>query len=540
MPRLLQILCFALSLMTAGLPPGAQTHVPSNRVFNVKDFGASGRKEDNAQGAIQKAIDACAQAGGGMVYVPPGSYTSGTIHLRSHVRLYVESGATIFSSKDKNAFDKEALLYGEGLENLTIEGRGAIDGQAEYERRLNDLDDRYIRDNQLLTEAGGKSLMRSFPKKNSHGKFVFLIRCKDVRIAGLSFVRSPSYAIHPVACERMVIDGVYIRSSLADGVWADGIDPDGCKDLRISNSTIETGDDAIVFYSTNAFGPALPCENITITNCRLSSASSALKFCDGNMNCVRHVTVDNCVITDSNRGLAFMVFDGGYVSDVVISNLTIECRRHDWFWWGDGDPFHFNIKRRSEVHPQSARPDEPPAGSIRNVLIRNVIARGKGSSVINGHPDSWLEGITLENVKLFLSSDPAAPYDKSVHALKIQRAKNFKLKDVEVFWEKPEWSKWESALYVEDVRGLQLDGFSGRQARQGASFPAVVLNRVEEALIRGCVAPAGTEIFLKILGSNTREIRLSGNDFHQSKVPYDVAGEVRRDELHELSNFMPK
>src|SRR5437016_2646188 len=85
MPRLLQILCFALSLMTAGLPPGAQTHVPSNRVFNVKDFGASGRKEDNAQGAIQKAIDACAQAGGGMVYVPPGSYTSGTIHLRSHV-----------------------------------------------------------------------------------------------------------------------------------------------------------------------------------------------------------------------------------------------------------------------------------------------------------------------------------------------------------------------------------------------------------------------------------------------------------------------
>ena len=234
MPRLLQILCFALSLMTAGLPPGAQTHVPSNRVFNVKDFGASGRKEDNAQGAIQKAIDACAQAGGGMVYVPPGSYTSGTIHLRSHVRLYVESGATIFSSKDKNAFDKEALLYGEGLENLTIEGRGAIDGQAEYERRLNDLDDRYIRDNQLLTEAGGKSLMRSFPKKNSHGKFVFLIRCKDVRIAGLSFVRSPSYAIHPVACERMVIDGVYIRSSLADGVWADGIDPDGCKEDRKS------------------------------------------------------------------------------------------------------------------------------------------------------------------------------------------------------------------------------------------------------------------------------------------------------------------
>jgi polygalacturonase len=82
----------------------------------------------------------------------------------------------------------------------------------------------------------------------------------------------------------MVIDGVYIRSSLKEAVWADGIDPDGCKDLRISNCTIETGDDALVFYSMNWFGPALPGENITVTNCRLSSASSAIKFCDGNMN----------------------------------------------------------------------------------------------------------------------------------------------------------------------------------------------------------------------------------------------------------------
>ena len=113
--------------------------------------------------------------------------------------------------------------------------------------------------------------------------------------------------------------------------------------------------------SSNIYGPALPCENITVTNCRLSSASSALKFCDGNMNCIRHVTVDNTVITDSNRGIAFMVFDGGYVSDVVLSNMTIECRRHDWFWWGNGDPIHFDIKRRSEVDG-TPHANEPPAG----------------------------------------------------------------------------------------------------------------------------------------------------------------------------------
>ncbi len=184
----------------------------------------------------------------------PGDYTSGTLHLRSQVRFYIESGATLYAIKVKEAFDKDALLYGEDLKSITIEGRGTIDGQGAYEWRLNDIQDDFIRPNQEMMDALGKPLMRSFPKKDQFGKLVLLVRCKD---------------------------------------------------LRISNCTIETGDDAIVFYSMNCFGPALPCENITVTNCRLSSASSAIKFCDGNMNCVRNVTIDNCTITNSNRGIAF-------------------------------------------------------------------------------------------------------------------------------------------------------------------------------------------------------------------------------------------
>src|SRR5436305_12602190 len=105
--------------------------------FNVRDYGASGRKVEDARPAIQKAMEAAAAAGGGTVYLPPGEYTSGTIHLRSHVRLLVDSGATLFASKNGREFDKGALLYGEDLENITVEGRGTIDGQAEYEWRLN-------------------------------------------------------------------------------------------------------------------------------------------------------------------------------------------------------------------------------------------------------------------------------------------------------------------------------------------------------------------------------------------------------------------
>src|SRR5262249_12138794 len=153
----------------------------------------------------------------------------------------------------------------------------------------------------------------------------------------------------------------------------------GCQDLRIANSTIDTGDDAIVFWSSNGWGPALPTENVTVTNCRLSSASSALKFCDGNANAIRRVTIDNVVITKSNRGLAFMVFEGGVVEDVVISNVTIQTNRFDWFWWGDGDPIHFNITRRSELEGVKHE-NEAPAGRIRNVSISNVIAHGAGTS----------------------------------------------------------------------------------------------------------------------------------------------------------------
>ena len=78
-------------------------------IFNVKDYGATGIKTDNAQAAIQKAIDACGKAGGGMVYLPPGEYTSGTLHLRSHVRFHIEGGATLYASKDMSLFAGQAI-----------------------------------------------------------------------------------------------------------------------------------------------------------------------------------------------------------------------------------------------------------------------------------------------------------------------------------------------------------------------------------------------------------------------------------------------
>lgn len=510
-------------------------------LFNVKDYGATGQKGQIATLAIQKAIDACAKAGGGKVYMPPGQYTSGTLHLRSHVRFYVEAGATLYASPKETDFDKPALFYGEDLQDLSIEGHGTVDGQAEYIWKMNDLNDFYIRDNMLLAQARGVPLMRSFPKgyptRKVYPHLIQLIRCKDVKIAGLRFLRSPSWSINLWGCERVTIDGIYVHTSQKYGVWADGIDPDGCKDLIIANSTVVTGDDAVVFYSTNQFGPARPCENITITNCRLSSASSAIKFCDGNMNSVRNVTISNCVITGSNRGIAFMVYDGGYVDNVVISNLVVNCIRYPWFWWGNGDPIYFTIKRRSEIEGKPPGPGEPPAGSIRNVIVRNIIAHGKGSCLIMGHPDSWLRNISLENVKFFLSTDPSAAYDRSVNAMQFRYAKDLEVKDVDVYWEKPESDQWQSALYFEDVAGLRLDGFAGGPAKPGTDNPAVVLDNVVNATIANSVPRPDTRVFVDVKGSKSQDIYLVGNQLHDVRTHYQVEGNAKAAAVKEINNY---
>ena len=533
------IACTALALLTPTLNLRAQS---GKVVFNVKDYGATGRKEDLATQALQRAIDACAQSGGGEVYFPAGNYTSGTLHLRSHVKLYLEAGATLYGSKSESDFTTDALLLGEDLENIGIEGRGVINGQSEYDWRMNIIDDGYIRDNQRAAEAAGVPLMRSFPKEMDHRKIyphmIKLIRCKDIRVAGISIINSPSWTFYPYDCDRLRIDGIYIHTDQKLGVWADGIDPNSCRDVIIANSTIETGDDAIVFYSTpEAGGPARACENITVTNCRLSSSSAAIKFCDGNYVAVRNVTISNCVIAHSNRGIAFMVYDGGVVENVVISNLVINTNRFDWFWWGNGDPIYFTVQRRSESLGLPLKPDEPPAGAIRHIILRNIIAHGQGSCLILGHPDSWLDDVSLENIKLFQNTDPKAAYDRSVHAMYFHYARNLRVKDVQVQWEQPESPKWQSPMYFQDITGLKLEGFSGAPAKPASDNAAVVLDQVEDAAIVNSTTQPGTKVFLQVKGAKSHGIFLHSNELHMVNTSYQTSKEVSPGAVKESDTY---
>jgi hypothetical protein len=201
--------------------------------------------------------------------------------------------------------------------------------------------------------------------------------------------------------------------------------------------------------------------------------------------------VSNTVLTNVNRGIVFSPALGGRISDVLFSDLTIDCNRFDWFWAGDGQPFHIRTARMSELTHEAPKADEPPPTSIRNVQFRNVVARGKGSSLLYGHSESPLDGITFENVKLSISADPAAPFDKAEHALHFRWVKDLKLENLEVVWQKPALPAWKSALYLEHIDGLQLDRFAGPSGSTDTNVPAVVFDQVRRA---PAVKPAGSKI----------------------------------------------
>ena len=517
-------------------------------MFNVKDYGATGVRAANATAAIQKAIDACAQAGGGMVYLPPGEYTSGALHLRSHVRFHIEGGATLYASRDMNLFagqavvSKTALLFADHVEDVTLEGRGTVDGQGRYIWKQDDLDDVFVRPAKDRMRALGKSLLRSFPEgypdRKIYPHLVWMGNATNIRITGLSFINSPTWTMGFYGVERMVIDGVYCYTKPNDAVWADGIDMDGCRDVHIANSSITTGDDCLVFISGAFWGPARTCENINVTNCRLSASANAIKFSEGNIKGVQHVTIDNCVINDDSSGFSFAASNGGFVRDVVISNLTLNLRRFDWFW-GQGGFMGMTLKTPEEYHGKPVSKDDPAPGSIQNILVRNIVVHAKGRAHIDGHPNSWIDGLTMESIKFFVGTDPTAAFDWTTNAMQFHWVKNLKLKDVEVHWEEPAAENWTSALSVEDARGVEIDGFSGRQAYLGRDVPAISLKNVSDVMIRNSRAPEGTATFLKVSGPDSRDISLFGNDLRKAKVAIQLDPDVEKAAVDTLDNFMP-
>jgi hypothetical protein len=215
------------------------------------------------------------------------------------------------------------------------------------------------------------------------------------------------------------------------------------------------------------------------------------------------------------------------VSDVRVSNVTMDLHRRHWNWWGDAEPIYFVLKKRTP---------ESKLGAIRNVVVQGVTARAQGTSRMLGHAERRLENVTLEDVQILMEAE-ATPDKRASSALRADGVDRLTLRDVDVRWAagEPE-PAWTSALELARSSEVTLDGVTTRQAPSATDAPAIVLEDVDGATVRDCRALPGTGLFLSIRGAVSRGVRLFGNDLSEAERAYGLESGAREDAVATTPN----
>jgi polygalacturonase len=379
-----------------------QAAIPTAR-FNVRDYGAAGDAKHLETKAIERAISACSKAGGGTVFLPPGRYLTGTIVLKSHVTLELDAGATILGSQDPGDYPllgspwgdhrkmMSPLIYAEDAENITVTGRGTIDGQG---------------------QAWWKRLWLAHPKKgmpgaqtadekveaekvaNGRPHLIRMLRCRDVVIERLNLRNSPEWTVHPTLCEFVRVEGITIENPVPSPN-TDGINPESCRNVQILNCRIDVGDDCVTLKSgLNELGRRMgrPDENITIANCVMLKGHGGVTIGSEMSGGVRNVTVANCVFQGTDVGIRIKSQRGrgGVVEGLTAANIVMQDVPH---------PFTITTFYMGTDKPGDVFPVDEGTPRFRDFLFSNITARGAmDAGSVTGLRELPIEKITFSNV----------------------------------------------------------------------------------------------------------------------------------------------
>ncbi len=377
-------------------------------IYDVQNYGAVGDGVHNDTAAIQAAVDDCAENGGGRVLLGGGHvYRSGTLILRSHVELHLEAGAVLKGS--------------DHLEDYNLRGRGPV-SPADITRPTYEnceyagapaLYFIYAKDCEYISITGQGKIHGN--EKIFHGTvtewhidgsfyprvpMLFLEHVSHLTLHQITLTASAFWTVHLVGCEDVLIDGIRILNSL-NMANCDGIDPDHCRNVRITGCHIECADDCIVFKNTASAMQYGSCENITVTGCTLTSTSAAIKFGTESEAPFRNIIVQNCNISRTNRGISLQLRDKGCIENVIFSGLNIDTRlfspRH---WWGKAEPIAITALRRKET---------TELGCIRNITFENINCTGENGILIYGDETSDISDIYFKNLSLTLTEKTSWP-----------------------------------------------------------------------------------------------------------------------------------
>ena len=379
---LFSVFCFGMAIT-----------LKAERVDMLKSGAKADGKTLNTM-LINHTVDRLSQAGGGTLFFPAGTYLTGAIRLKSNITLELEAGATLLFSDNFDDYLPFMEVRHEGVmmksfsplisamdaENITIKGEGTLDGQGkawwtEFFRIYVDLEKNGMRElnkyQPLWERENDVEALYAETNEDWHGTlkrrffrppFIQPVRCRRVRIEGVKIINSPFWTVNPEFCDNVVVTGVTIHNVPSPNT--DGINPESCRNVHISDCHISVGDDCITLKSgrdAQARRLGVPCENITITNCTMLSGHGGVVIGSEMSGSVRKVTISNCVFDGTDRGIRIKSTRGrgGVVEDIRVSNIIMS-----------------NIKREAVVLnlKYSEMPVEPM--SERTPLFRDISISG--------------------------------------------------------------------------------------------------------------------------------------------------------------------
>jgi len=497
---------------------------PGFPLFNVRQFGARGDGLTKDTKAIQAAIDA-AGAHGGTVYFPPGKYLSGTVRLKSQVMLFLDAGATLAASPDKQDFDPYeklnfksfsddettdfhyALVRAQDVEHIGITGPGTIDGN----------------------------------RTKRHGpKPIALKNCRHIVVRDITLRNAPNYNISLLGCDYVNIEGVTILNG-----YADGIDPDCCHHVRIANCYVEAFDDAIVPKASFALGYRRSTKNVTVTNCVLTTGCNCFKLGTESSGDFKNITVSNCAMfarpdlwkRKPTSGVALEMVDGASVERIAVSNIVMADIE---------SPIFIRLGNRGRAQAV------PKPEHLEDISISDIVATGaERASSITGIPGYPVRRITLQNIRITAKGGGSAALarkevpekeneypdadmfdDLPAYGLFCRHAETLVLDNVHFHLAQPDARP---AVIFDRVEDLDLRAFTA--APPSGDEPALALRDVRRCLMQGLRAQPGTGTLCKFTGAQTARIMATGCDLTDAANPFQLGQEVDKGALSQQANF---
>lgn len=479
--------------------------------LNVLDFGAKKDSTGNNTLAIQKAITAAANKGGGTIYFPAGKYITGPIHLKSNITIFIDAGAELHFSDNFDDYlpmiesrwegttviNFSPLFYGNNLENISIQGRGLIDGHgkkwwgySEVEVKKQQEDSKWQKEfKRLNKDVLAPDLPGWIERGFLRPPFIQFLNCKNVQIKDIKIQNSPFWTINPQYCDNVTVDGVTIDNPPSPNT--DGINPESCSNVRIANCHISVGDDCITIKSgkdRSGRKVNIPAENYTITNCTMLRGHGGVVIGSEMSGGVKNITISNCIFDGTDRGIRLKTARGrgGIVENIQVSNIVMRNIR-------DQAIVMDMQYAKSEVEPVSERTPK-----FRNIFISNLSGTTNRIASMRGLEEMPIENIVFSDIHMQGNTGFSALHVNGLMLSNVSVAIN------------------QGAL-LKVSSGKELDILNIKNTSPMADNALIELENCTSANVQNCFPASGTALFLDLLGATNQEIYVHGNNLVRTK-----------------------